>query len=126
MEKVDPVVKRETGYIMAVSLILSVLMQSVFLIVGRWQYTVLLGNALGYVAAVLNFFLMGLSVQAATKKEQKEAKTAMKASFALRMVLLFGLAVLGVVLPCFDTVSVLVSLFFPRVAVFCRGFIKKP
>jgi len=75
MKKIDATVLKETGFIAAFTLILSLLMQSVFLIIGKWDYTVLLGNLLGYLAAVGNFFLLGLTVQSAVEKEEKEAKS---------------------------------------------------
>ena len=35
--KIDPTVKKETLFVGAVTLVLSMLMQSVFLIIGRWD-----------------------------------------------------------------------------------------
>ena len=126
MRKIDPTVRKETAYIAGFVLIFSLLMQSVFLIIGRWDYTVLLGNLFSGVMAVLNFFLMGLSVQAALQKEEKDAKTLMKLSQSLRMLLLFIAAALGVWLPCFHPIAALLPLFFPRIAIALRPlFIKK-
>ena len=68
-KKVDGTVRKETIYIAAAVLILSMLMQAVFLIIKQWDYTVLLGNLLGGGVAVLNFFLMGLTVQKATSAD---------------------------------------------------------
>ena len=56
--KIDPTVRKETLYIGVAVLILSALMEAVFLIIGKWDYTVLLCNLLSGCAAVLNFFLM--------------------------------------------------------------------
>ena len=56
MKKVDSTIIKETIFVASVTLVLSALMQSVFLIIGKWDYDVLLGNLLGGVAAVLNFF----------------------------------------------------------------------
>ena len=58
MLKVDKTVLKETKYIAAVTVILSVLLQAVFLIIHKWNYTVLLGNVLGAAAATGNFFLI--------------------------------------------------------------------
>jgi len=44
MVYLDPTVKRETGYSLIVSLLCSILMQAVFLVVGKWDYTVLAGS----------------------------------------------------------------------------------
>lgn len=43
-------VKQETLYVAGMALVCSVLMEAVFLALGAWDITVLLGNLLGYVA----------------------------------------------------------------------------
>ena len=120
MKNIDQTVRKETGYIALWVLILSLLMESVFLIIGRWDYTVLLGNALSAAAAILNFFLMGLTVQGALQKEEKEARNRMKLSQSLRMMMLFATAALGSLTPCFHIAAVLIPLFFPRIAIALR------
>ena len=117
MKKVDKTVLKETRYIASFVLIFSVLTQAIFLIIGKWDYTVLLGNILSGAVAILNFFLMGITVQAAVNKEDKEARGTMKMSQSLRTLLLFAAAALGVLLPCFHTVTSLIPLFFPRIAI---------
>lgn len=126
MKKIDPTVLKETGYVALFTVILSVLMQSVFLIIGKWDYTVLLGNLLGAVVATGNFFVMGLSVQKALGKEEKDARNVMKLSQTLRMFILFAFAAVGCLVPVFNTISVVVPFLFPRIAVALRAvFIKK-
>ena len=61
--KIDKTVIKETKYIASFVIIFSVLMQAVFLIIGKWDYTVLIGNLWGIIIAVGNFFVMGLFVQ---------------------------------------------------------------
>lgn len=123
--KADPTVRRETRYILLMTALLSVLMQAVFLVLGYWDYTVLLGNLLSGGVAVLNFYLMGLSVQKAVQREEKPAKDLMKTSQTLRMFMLFAAAALGVLLKCFNTVAALVPLFFPRIAIALRPLMDK-
>ena len=123
MKKIDRTVLTETGYLALSVLILSALMQAVFLAVGAWDGAVLLGNLLGGAAAITNFFLMGLTVQAATAKDEKGAKAAMRSSQSLRTVFLFAAAALGVLLPCFDTIASLLPLFFPRIAISFRPLV---
>ncbi|WP_295216517.1 ATP synthase subunit I [Ruminococcus sp.] len=126
MKKVDKTVLHETGYIAVFVLIFSTLMQGVFLIIGKWDYTVLLGNLFGGAVAVGNFFLMGLTVQAAVNKEEKQAKNMMKLSQSGRMLLLFAAVAIGVLLPCFSTWTSILPLFFPRIAIALRPlFLKK-
>ena len=114
MTKVDSTIIKETVYILAFTLIFSVLMQAVFLIIGKWNYTILLGNLLGGLAAVGNFFLMGLSVQSALGKDEKDAKSTMKVSQMLRTLLLFIVAVVGHVAPCFNLLAVVIPYIFEK------------
>lgn len=125
MKKIDPVVVKETIYIAVSSLILSALLQAVFLIIGKWDYTILLGNILGYVAAVGNFLTMGLSVQKAVEMNEKDAKARMKASQSFRMLFLFIIAVIGYAVPVFNTIAVVIPLLFPRVAILLRPLFNK-
>lgn len=125
MKRLDPVIKRETLYIGAWVLILSAIMQAVFLIIGKWDYTVLLGNLLTGSASVLNFFLMALTVQRAVDKEEKEARGTMKASQALRNLMMFVIVVLGVLLPCFNIWASIIPVFFPRISMLFRAIFNK-
>ena len=118
--RVDAAVRRETIYIAVWAAVLSALMEAVFLVIGKWDVTVLLGNLLGGLTAVLNFFFMGLTVQSAVDKPQDEARTAMKASQALRSVMLLAVLVAGAAAPCFHLIAAIVPLFFPRIAIALR------
>ena len=123
--KTDPTVKKETLYIASVTGILSLLLQAGFLVSMHWNYTVLLGNLLGAVTAVGNFFLMGITVQKAVAKEKKPAADLMKFSQTTRLLMQLVVAVLGFALPCFNGYAVIIPLFFPRIAVTVRPFLKK-
>ena len=125
MNKVDPTVWKETKYIAAWVLILSALMQAVFLIIDKWDYSVLLGNLLSAAVSVLNFFLMGLSIQKALQKDEKEAKNTLKLSQTYRTILLLIVAVLGGVLSCFNLWAVLIPMLFPRIAIVFRPMFDK-
>ena len=101
-------------------LVLSVLTQAVFLVIGFWDYTVLLGNLLSGAVAIANFFSLGLTVQSAVAKDEKEAKELMRSSGAARTFLLFLNVVLGYFLPIFSLWTVIIPLFFPRIAIAFR------
>ena len=124
-EKVDKTVIKETLYISVWVLILSAVTQAVFLIIGKWSLSVLFGNLLSGVTGILNFFLMGLTVQAAVIKDEKKAALSMKVSQILRMLLIFAVAAVGVLLDCFNTVTVILPLFFPRIAISFRPIFNK-
>lgn len=123
--KIDDTVRRECIYVAVWIVLLSMLLQAVFLIIGKWDYTVLLGNILSGAASFLNFFLLGITVQKAVGKDEKQAASAMKASQSLRMLMMFVVAVLGVVLPCFSVWTTLIPLFFVRIAIAFRPLFNK-
>lgn len=123
MSKIDPTVRKETLYICAWVLILSAVMQAVFLVLGKWGTDVLFGNLLSGVCACLNFLLMGISVQKALEKDSDGAKAAMKFSQTMRMFMQFAFAAVGVIF--FNPIASVVPLFFPRIAVSFRPLMDK-
>ena len=125
MKKIDATVLQETLYIGAVTLILSVLLQASFLVLGVWEFSVLWGNLWGAAGAVLNFLLMGITVQNAVLKEEKEAKNLIRLSQSARMLFLFPIAGAGYFIPFFHTIAVVIPLLFPRIAVALRPLLKK-
>lgn len=125
MIKADNTVAFETKYIACSVLILSVLMQAVFLIINKWDLTVLFANFLSGFVSVLNFFLMGITVQNAITTDKKKAHSKIKLSQSLRTLLLFAVAAFGCILPCFNTAALLIPFFFPRIAIALRPVIKK-
>lgn len=126
MQALDPTVKKESLYITVWVLIFSVLMQAVFLVIGRWDCTVLLGNLLGGAAAALNFLLMAVTVQKAVlKEEQQDAKNLIRASQMYRMFGLILVAVIGFAVPVFHVLSVIIPLLFPRIAIALRPLFDK-
>lgn len=125
MKKIDATVLNETAYIAAFTLIFSALMQAIFLVLGYWDYTVLLGNLLGFIAAVGNFLLMGLTVQAALDKDEKDVKNLMKLSQTMRVLLLFVIAIVAYAVPVFNVLAAVIPYLFPRFAIAFRPLIKK-
>lgn len=126
LDKIDPVIRRDTKYIAAVVIILTVLMEAVFLVIGKWDVTVLFGGLLGAFAAMLNFILMALGVQKSLSRDAAEAKGAMKVSHSMRMLMLVVICAVAALLPgVFNLVSVLVPLVFPSVGARLHSVILK-
>lgn len=125
LKRIDPTVRQETLFIAACVAVMTALMEAVFLLAGFWDMTVLWGGLLGAFAATLNFFLMGMTVQKAVVKEEKDAKNLMRASQSLRLMMLLGFCALGAAVPVFNLVATLIPLLFPRIGVFLRGFMLK-
>ncbi len=125
MSKIDKVVLRETAYIAIWTIIFSALLQSTFLMLGKWSVSVLLGNVYSGAAAVLNFFLMGLSVQKALTKDPKDVQAYIKATGTIRLFALFVITVIGVLLFRSAVLAVAIPLLFPRAAIMIRPFFGK-
>ena len=117
---VDPTVKKETRLIAAWTAGLTVLMESIFLILRQWDLRVLFGGMLGAFFAVLNFFLMGLGIQKALTQEAGDAKNLMKLSQSLRLLMLGLVLVLAFSVPAFNPLAAVIPLFFPRIAILLR------
>ena len=110
--KIDKAIKQESIYLLIGVVILSAIMEAVFLICGAFDYTVILGNILGGGIAVL---------KSLTDTEIKTAENRMKMSQSFRFLMLIIVAVIGGVLPCFNIVAVVIPFFFPRVVMTIRG-----
>lgn len=117
MAKIDKTVMKETRYIAGVTIVLSVIMEAVFLIAGMWSYKVLIGNILGAAVAVANFLLMGMTVQKAVMKDEKDAASLMKLSQTLRNMMILVTAVIAIMLPFINPAAAIIPLFFPRIAI---------
>jgi len=125
MKKPGKVVIENTLYISSFVIALSVVMQLVFILLSKWNYTVLLGNILSGFFAVFNFLLMGMTVESAVVKEEKEARNIIKTSQTLRSLMLLVVAAIGALLPCFNIWASVIPFLFPRIAIALRPFIDK-
>jgi len=108
---------KETGHIAVGVLAGSLIMILVFWFLKRLDSTVWLGALLGSVAAVGNFFWMGLSVQKALKQPEK-AKAMVQRSYTVRMLCLVAVLIFGFRAPYFHVIAVVVPLLLPRVTIY--------
>ena len=125
MKKIDKTVLRETAYIAAGTLILTAVMNAVFVLIGKWDLTVLFGCLLGSAVAIGNFLLMGLTIQSAVGKDENTVRKKVRLSLFLRYVLMFGVAAGAYFLPSvFNIIPLLIAYFFPRFSLLFRTKIK--
>ena len=112
------VVKKEAGYIAAGTVVLSALVQIVWAVFFKYDLSVFLGGLWGGTFAVVNFVLMGLTVQkVARESDQMAAKRRMQASYQMRMILIILATVLAIIVPGVSWVMAVISLFFPRLTI---------
>ena len=145
--KIQPAVREQTKAVAVGVCILTALMVGVFLVIGKFDWTVLTGAILGASAGIANFFLMALTVQKAADdmkplppepeegeadEDPKEGEASAEAplsegakrgrdrvrlSYTLRMLGVGAVAVLGAVLPWFNIYAVLIPLLFPGLVI---------
>ena len=116
--KIEPAVKLESKRIAIGVLAMSVIMEIVFVVLGRSDYIVLLGNLLGGGWAILNFFLMALAVQKSVKKElPQEAKLVLQNSYTKRLLFSVAILLIGIKVEYFNWISVVIPLIFPRITI---------
>ena len=120
--KIQKAIKDETRHIALGVLVLSVMMEAVFFLIGKWNSAVLWGNVLGGAYAVLNFFILGLTVQkVANDGDEKRGKSWMQFSYSTRMFGTVVIVFLGMTMSCFNWVAVLLCQFFPRITIAFMG-----
>ena len=118
MARLDPVVRKETGFVALWVAVAILPVQVAFWLLGAWDYTVLLGSVLGSVTAVGNFLLMCLMIQRAVTQTEKQAKNTVKLSQSLRLMLQGLMLVLAACLPrVFNIWAVAIPLLIPRLAI---------
>lgn len=123
--KIDKTVIKETKYTAVFVVIFSCLMQAVYLCLGYWDYTILLGNLWGALLAVGNHFAMGLYVQKAVSQEPDDAKKTIKNSMSIRLAIMMLLMIIGMLIPVFNPIAVAIPLIFPSFAIYLRPLLDK-
>lgn len=114
--KPQKVVKRETLRIATGTIILTIVMLLVYLVLGQLRWQVVASVVLSGSWAVLNFFIMGLTVQKAAA-DQTRAKNLMQFSYSLRMLGSALVMIMGFTVPIFEPIPVVVPLIFPRLTI---------
>lgn len=126
MAGLDPAVKKETAYVSLWTLILSLIMQGVFVVIGKWDMSVLWGNLGGAAAAVGNFFLLGWTVSRALEKgKPEEAARQVKATASLRLIGMGAVCALLVGVAKTNIFATVLPLLFPRIGIQFRPMIDR-
>ena len=126
MAGMDPAVKKETGYITVWVVLLSLLMEAVFLVIRQWDLSVLFGNLGGAALAVGNFFLLALVVSRAIDRgKPDQAATRVKATASLRLIGMGALAALLIGVFKTNVFATLIPLLFPRIGLLFRPMIDR-
>lgn len=137
MDKIQPAVKKETKRVAVYTAVGTVAMWCVFGILHLalpesvpFDYRIFLSGIVGGGVAVLNFFLMGVTVQkAASETAEDTARMRLKSSYSQRMLLQILWVIAAVVAPCFQFAAGIAPLLFPsfgiRIAALIPGWNKR-
>ncbi|MBR2528452.1 MAG: ATP synthase subunit I [Blautia sp.] len=132
LDKLAPAVRKETVHValsttVGVALLILIFVLGHFFLPDRipFDYTVVLGAAVGGFVAVLNFFLMALTVQkVASTQDEQLARGYMKASYGQRTLMQLIWVVAAIAAPCFHFVAGIVPLLFPGAGIKIRGIFR--
>ena len=130
--RLQPAVKKETRNVSAFVIAGVVVMWIIFAVGHRFRpekipfdYTVILGGLFGGIVAVLNFLLMGLTVQkVASTEDEQLARGMMRSSYSRRMMMQMLWVVAAIAAPCFHFVAGLVPLLLPGAGIRLSGIIQ--
>lgn len=114
--KINPTILKETAHVAVGVLIGDAVMLAVFALLQKLNYTVLLGALLGSVAAVANFFVMGLMLQKALD-DPEHTKAIVQRSYTLRMLAMVVVMIVGFAAPCFHVVAVVIPFLLPGITI---------
>ena len=126
----DPAVKKETGYIAVWVVLLSLVMEAVFLLIGQWDLSVLSGGLGGAAIAIGNFFLMALIAtrimnRALEAGKPEDTVNKVKATASVRLLGCVGLCVLLIAVFKTNVYATLIPLLFPRIGIAFRPVIDR-
>ena len=122
---IDPIVKKETGYMALGSLICTAVTALIFVLLGKFDITVALGCLIGFVLTVGNFFVMSDTLaKAIATGDEVTAKLKIKQSYVTRSVVMLVVMGASIVLEQVHWVPVIASVFYPRIVIFVRGIVQ--
>ena len=130
MANLDPAVKKETGYIACWTGALSLVMEAVFLLLRKWDLSVLFGNIGGAAVAIGNFFLMALIATRAMNRavengKPEEAAARVKATTMVRLLGSVLLCVVFIAVFKTNVYATLIPMLFPRIGIAFRPMIDR-
>ena len=131
MKEIAPAVKTETIKVAVTTVVMTVLMWVVFavfhILPGQdvpFDYRVIIGGIGGCAVAVLNFFLMGLTVQSVVNTEDEDAaKLKMRSSQPRRLLMQVLWVIACIAVPFIQIAAGIIPLFFPSIGIKLRAFL---
>ncbi len=89
----------------------------IFAVLGKLTFSVLLGSVIGSILAILNFFLLALSLEKAVQSSSEKSKGIVMVSYNVRMLLLMIITILAIVFLKANPFTILIPYIFPRITI---------
>ena len=121
--KLNNAIRRELVFVAAGLAVGDALICAVFALLHKFDYTVPLGAVWGSAFAFLNVYLLALRVQKVADSEDADKKIAqnrLRSSYFGRMMLMVFAIVVGVIVPWFHYISVLIPFLIPQPVMMLR------
>ncbi|MGM9625350.1 MAG: ATP synthase subunit I [Eubacteriales bacterium] len=110
----NPILKETVKVIIGEAVVL-IIMFLVFVILGRFDSTVLLGGLLGACSNILYFFLMCLGLNGVIAEEDNDKqKKKLSLSYHMRLILLAVLLAVGLKLDYFNNIALIIPVLMTR------------
>ena len=104
-------------------------MLGIFALLGRLNYTVVLGGLIGALVALLNFFFMAVSLSLAAdravQQDAKGGKSLVKSSYAIRTIVMFVVLILCAKSGHCNVISLAVPLLLVQPTLLIAEFFRK-
>ena len=124
--KLQPAVKKETKRVGIFTAAGVVVMWAAFAALQEavpFDYRIFLSGIVGGAVAVLNFFLMGITIQKVASENMEDvARMRLKSSYTQRMLLQILWVIAAVAAPCFQFAAGIAPLLFPSLGIKLLAF----
>jgi uncharacterized MnhB-related membrane protein len=110
--------KREFYKLSIGVIIMSVIMVAIFAALGKFDYKVVTGAALGTLVTIANYLFLAFSIERISQKDDvNNGKSIMTFSYFIRLAVIAVTIIIAIKLPIFNYIAVALPFLFPRVVI---------
>ncbi len=121
----EPSLKRDLKDIGISNFILNIVQNIVFLILGYWDFSVLLGSLWGYMLTMIMLFMLAKSVEKAVDKDPKQSGMYMQSTYIARAVVMAVGVYLAIQINSINWISTCIALVFTKVSIMIITYIRR-
>ncbi len=117
--------KRDLKDIAISNFILNIVQNIAFVVLGYWDFTVLLGSIWGYILSMLILIMLAFSVNKAVDKDPKQSSVYMQGTYLGRVVVM-GLGVyLAIQINSINWISTCIALVFTKISIMIITYLRR-